>query len=303
MSWAGRDGTVERGMVLMIAAMLVVPSLDAIAKWLSATLSPGEVAWGRFFFQSLMLAPLIVFARRPLGAHPGLQALRGILIAVALLCFTAALQVMPLADCIAIFFVEPLALTVFSALFLGEPIGWRRLAAVGVGFAGALIVIRPSYEVFGIEAALPLATAVCFANYLVLTRRLVVDGDALALQFTASVFATLTLTVALAFGAVAEVPVLEVTWPDAGELWLLVGLGAIATVSHLVIVIAFRMAPAGVLAPFQYLEIISATALGLILFGDFPDALTWTGVVIIVASGLYVFHRERVAARGARAAA
>jgi len=288
-------------MLLMLAAMLILPGIDAIAKWLSGAISSGQIAWSRFFFQTLLMLPLFLRTRGPIltPALP-LHALRGALIALATLLFFSALKYLPLADAIAIFFVEPLILTLLSALFLGEAVGWRRLTAVAVGFAGSLIVIRPGFSTLGLPALLPLGTALSFAVYLILTRKLAQHEQPERMQFYAGVFGGIVMTVALTAGSVTGIAVLSFVRPDTGQWFLLAGLGIIATAGHLLVVHAFRRAPAGLLAPFQYVEIIGATILGLIFFGDFPDAMTWLGVFIIVGSGMYVFRREAVLARQAK---
>lgn len=288
-------------MILMLAAMLILPGIDAIAKWLSGAISSGQIAWSRFFFQTLLMLPLFLRTSGTIVTPAlGLHALRGALIALATLLFFSALKFLPLADAIAIFFVEPLILTLLCALFLGESVGWRRLTAVAVGFAGSLIVIRPSFHALGLPALLPLGTALSFAVYLILTRKLAQHEHPERMQFYAGVFGGLVMTVALAAGSIVDVAVLSFVWPDRWQWLLLAGLGIIATAGHLLVVHAFRRAPAGLLAPFQYVEIIGATILGLVFFGDFPDTMTWLGVVIIVGSGMYVFHRESTIARRAR---
>ena len=288
-------------MTLMLLAMLILPGIDAIAKWLSSSISSGQVAWSRFFFQTLLMLPLFLRTRGPIltPALP-LHALRGALIALATLLFFSALKYLPLADAISIFFVEPLILTLLGALFLGESVGWRRLTAVAVGFAGSLVVIRPSFSALGLPALLPLGTALSFAVYLILTRKLAQREHPERMQFYAGVFGGIVMSVALAAGALADISVLSFVWPDRWQWMLLAGLGVIATSGHLLVVHAFRRAPAGLLAPFQYAEIIGATILGLVFFGDFPDATTWVGVAIIVSSGMYVFHREATLARRAK---
>jgi len=288
----------ELAMLLMLLAMLILPGIDAIAKWLSGAISSGQIAWSRFFFQTLLMLPLYLRTRGPLRTSAlGLHALRGTLIALATLLFFSALKYLPLAEAIAIFFVEPLILTLLGALFLGESVGWRRLTAVAVGFAGTLIIIRPSFHTLGLPALLPLGTALSFAVYLILTRKLAQHEQPEHMQFYAGVFGGLVMTLALLAGSATDIAVLSFVWPDGAQWWLLAGLGIIATTGHLLVVHAFRRASAGLLAPFQYVEIIGATFLGLIFFGDFPDALTWAGVAIIVGSGIYVFHREAALAR------
>jgi S-adenosylmethionine uptake transporter len=297
-----RLGPVESGMMLMAAAMIVAPTVGAMGKWLSGAVSPGEIAWARFVFQAAFLAPLVALRWRGVGPHLGLQMLRGVLMAGATLCFFAAVRVLPLADAMAIFFIEPLVLTVLSAVFLSEPIGWRRVSAAIVGFGGALIVIQPSYRVFGLESILPVGSAVCLATYLMLTRRLAVGGDPVMLQFSASIFGSIALTIALVAGDVFDIDTFQPSWPSTFEWLFLAAMGGIATVSHQLIVHAFQLTRASILAPFQYLEIISATALGFFVFGDFPEPTMWLGLTIIVGAGLYVFNRERGLARAARRA-
>ena len=289
------DHDVVRGMLIMSIAVLMLPGLDAFAKLAAATVPSGQVAWFRFVFQALVLMPLVLWRHRgwPRVARIPIHALRGALMALATLMFFTALVHLPMAEAIAIFFVEPLILTLFSAMFLGETVGWRRVVAILVGFAGALLVIRPSYAAFGPAALLPLGTAVCFAGYLALSRSLARDGDALTMQFTTGIAGAIVMSIALAIGWGTGMPYLAAVLPTP-EAWLfLVAMGCVATVGHVLLAKAFSYAPAGLLAPFQYLEIVSATILGYLVFGDLPDTTTFAGVAIIVASGLYVFHRER----------
>ena len=292
------ERNVERAMLIMVAAMLLLPAIDALAKVLAATVPAGLIAWSRFAFQTTLLAPDALRKRR--SAQRGLQlthAARGALLALTTLMFFAAVRVLPLAEAISIFFVEPLILTLLSAVLLRESIGWRRISAVVIGFAGALIIIRPSYEIFGPHALLPLGAAFCFALYLILTRRIAPREDPTTMQFHAGFFGFLVMSAGLAIGWGLDIAVLTPVWPTLPEWGLLALIGIVATVGHQMVVHAFRRAEAAILAPFQYLEIVGATTYGFILFGDFPDATTWLGVAIIVGSGFYVFHRERTLAR------
>jgi len=281
-------------MLMMAAGVVIIPGIDAIAKYLAGTLAPGQIAASRFLFQLIFLLPIVILSGRPLlSRHVGLNALRGALIGGATLLFFWALAHLPLADTIAIFFVEPLILTLIAALFLNEKVGWRRLMAILAGFVGALLIIQPSFETVGFPALLPLGAACCFATYLALTRRVALVEDVLTMQLWAGIFGLVILGIALAFGEAASIPVLDPSWPDV-EAWLLLAmLGLIATTGHLLIVGAFSRASPSILAPFQYLEILGATLLGVVIFDEFPTLATWLGIGIIVASGLYVFHRER----------
>lgn len=302
--WSGAT-EVETGMLLMTVAMILLPGIDAVSKLLTATLAPGQVAWGRFAFQTALLLPLMWLTGQPMRTRQiGIHACRGALIACAIVLFVWALKYLPIANAVAIFFVEPLILTLLSAIFLGEALGRRRLLAVTAGLLGALIVIRPNWSAFGAAAVLPLGTAFCFAGYLTLTRHMGATENAMSLQLWSGMFAALYLTLVLVLGTGAGIEVVQATWPDGRELLLFVALGLIATLGHVLIAQAFRRAPAGVLAPFQYLEILSATLLGALVFAELPDAVTLLGTTIIIAAGLYVYRGERrngmaVAAEGA----
>jgi S-adenosylmethionine uptake transporter len=280
-------------MLMMIAAMLALPGIDAIAKWLAGSISSGQVTWSRFFFQIILMAPLLLRTRGPwLTRSLWLHAARGALIAMATLFFFSGLAYLPMADAIAIFFIEPLLVTLLSALFFGEAIHWRRISAISLGFVGALIIIRPTFADVGFAALYPVAAACCFSFYILLTRKLVSNEDPIRLQFFAGVFGCLVMSLALAYGNAGGIDILDATWPDQQQWLLLATLGVIATACHLLVTHAYRLASIGILAPFQYIEIIGATLLGLLVFGDFPDAITWLGIAIIVGSGMYVFHRE-----------
>jgi drug/metabolite transporter (DMT)-like permease len=173
-----------------------------------------------------------------------------------------------------------------------EHVGWRRLTAVAVGFLGAMIVIRPSYGVFGAVSLLPLGTAGIFSVYLLLNKRFSSADTPLSMQLSAGIGGTLTMTAAMALGLAIGEPNLMPERAGLPEWSLLALMGLLATVGHLMVIAAFRRAPASVLAPFQYLEIVGATILGYALFGDFPDFWKWAGILTIVASGAYVFWRE-----------
>jgi drug/metabolite transporter (DMT)-like permease len=287
-----------RGVSTMAAAMFFLPMMDAIAKWLSTvdSLPPATVTLSRFVVQTI-LTLLIVLALtgvkslKPVKLWGNL--FRGFLMGIGSLCFFAAVKYMPLADAMAVFFVEPLMLTLLSALILKEQVGWRRRIAVAVGFVGTLIVIQPSWELFGWVSLLPLGTATLFAVYLILNRRY---GDAdtpLVMQLYAGVGGTVTLVVALFLGGMFGVSDMTLGLPSGGLSWLLLfAIGAIATGGHLLVVQASRLAPASLLAPFQYLEIVMAVIIGLFVFNEFPTPSKWLGIAIIIGSGAYVVWRE-----------
>jgi drug/metabolite transporter (DMT)-like permease len=276
------------GMAMMATAMMLVPVLDVIAKFLMDRLSPLEVTASRFVVQTLILLPVFLLAKGKSWPNKGHVAAGGFL-GLSLLIFNYALQEMPVANALAIFFIEPLVLTVLSALVLQEKISSRRFVAILVGLCGVLIILRPNVAFYGALAFYPLATACLFSCYMLVTRMMSQSGGQFTLQFWTGFFAALVLLIGLGaeFLLVPEIDgLVHVNW---SELGLILGMGALATVAHQLIVQALSRIEAGVAAPYQYLEIVSAVLLGWMIFGDFPDAFTWFGTVVIVGSGIYVF--------------
>ncbi len=255
---ANRDAAT--GLIFMATAMLVVPIIDAFAKHLSETIPAIEVAWLRFVVGSSLLVPFVIW-RNGLSAlrlpRLGLHFLRGAGIAGATAFFFAAVAFMPLADVAAIFFVEPLILTIFSAIFLGERIGWRRIAAVLVGFAGAMLIIRPSFGEFGAVALLPLGAAICFAGYMTITKVLSNSADPWTLQALANVSGVITLGIVVLAHAPTRI---ALTIPAPIEFGQIIIIGLVAIFCHTLIIFALQRVSAGVIAPFQYLEIIGASS-------------------------------------------
>ncbi len=297
-----------RGMAIMAGAMAILPTMDAIAKYMATFegMSPGQVTFYRFFFQLVCTLPILfaMFGTQALSAkRPWMNLLRGALHGAASLLFFVAVKYMPLADVFAIYFVEPFMLTALSALFLGDRVGWRRWMAIVVGFGGAMIVIQPSYEIFGLKALLPVFCAFLFSLYLFLNRAIGEADSPLTMQTMSGIGGTIFMAGAMfvgnSFGNADFTPSLPASWLG---LVLLLILGTISGYAHMLVVKAFRLAPLSLLAPFQYFEIISATVLGYALFGDFPNFSKWIGIAIIVASGLFIIWRERVQARSLKSA-
>lgn len=292
--------TVGQGMALMALAVTVLPVIDAIAKLLSPGISPVQISVARFVIQSALAAlfcsigpwrgPMV---NRSFAGH----ALRGILASTATTFFFAAVAVMPLANTLAIFFVEPMILTAMGALILKERVGPRRWIAVAVGLVGAMVVIRPNWSDFGAASLLPLGAAVTFAGYLLVTRRMAGTASAFAMQFMSGLSAMALMSAVLIVTSLMGIEGYVAVTMNDRQMVLLLAMGLVSFVSHLMVVAAFSKAPASVLAPLNYLEIVSATFLGLVLFGDFPDTITWLGIALIVASGLYIAHRERASRR------
>ena len=287
----------------MAGAMIILPTMDAIAKYMATFegMSPGQITFYRFFFQLVCTLPLLftmLGASALTAKRPWLNLLRGMLHGAASLLFFVAVKYMPLADVFAIYFVEPFMLAALSAIFLGDRVDWRRWLAIAVGFAGAMIVIQPSFEIFGLKALLPVACAFLFALYLFMNRAIGEADSPLTMQTMAGIGGTVFMAVSLWAGSTLGNPDFAPSLPTSWRgLVLLLILGSISGYAHMLVVRAFRLAPLSLLAPFQYFEIISATVLGYALFGDFPNASKWLGILIIVGSGLFVIWRERAQSR------
>ncbi len=275
------------GAALMAAAMTVVPFNDALAKHLSDFYPVMLIVWARFVSHFLILLPIVWLRHGPAALwprQPALQILRSFLMLLSVGFFFTAISIIPLADAIALLLTAPILVTAFSAIILGEHVGPRRWGAVLAGFAGALILIRPGFAGLDPGSILALCAGVSHALYSVLTRK--ISGTApprVTLAFTAVV------------GAVAMSVIVPFQWvtPDLAHVPLLAGIGLIGACGHFLLIRAFEYAPASILAPFLYTELIAATAIGYFWFGDFPDFWTWTGVAVIVASGIYISWRER----------
>lgn len=284
-----------QGMLLMVAGMAILPMLDACAKWLGQTLPATQVSAGRFIVQMLLLLPLLYALGYRLSASSFsfAQAARGFCLAIATWLFFVALKSLPMAEAISIFFIEPMILTILAALFLGERVRLRRISAIIFGFCGAIIVIQPSFDIFGWPALLPLGTAFFFALYMLITRAVAQDNQPIELQISMSVYALLTVIILALLNQQIGLEVQDWRMPNLNEFLVMLLLGAVATTGHLMVVFALQRADAGLLAPFQYLEVVTASLLGYLIFQDVPQNTTIAGVTIIIGAGLYLIHRER----------
>jgi drug/metabolite transporter (DMT)-like permease len=276
------------GVLLMLAAMAILPFIDVIAKKLGEAGMPILiVVWARALFGGLMTLPFALQAEgarafRP--AQPLRQLARAVLLFGATFLFFQALKYLPIADALAIFFVNPLVIVILSALALHERVGPRRWAAVAVGFVGTLIIIRPGIVEVNAGTLYALGAGVALGSYFVMTRAMAGIADAMVLTFQTSAIGAALLTLAL--------PLLWV--PPSAEQWgMLAALGVIATLGHVLITRAYVHAEASLLAPLAFTEIVVATLLGYAFFGDLPDRWTVLGVAILIASAVYISVRER----------
>lgn len=288
------------GVALMLGFCVTAPLLDVAAKLASSSVPVGQITAARFVVQCLLMAPFVLIMGLSMRVAKGqwlALVFRAVLLLVSTFCFIAAIRVMPLADALAIVFVAPFIVLLVGKFYLGEDVGPRRVGAAIVGFIGVLFVIQPSFEVFGAVALFPLGTAVGFAFYILVTRGLSRRLHPVTLQFYTGLIASLFCLPVLMLAQGTGSALLDPVQPE-GIAWLwLLGVGLFATLSHMMMTYALSLAPSATLAPLQYLELPVATLLGYLVFRDFPNALTLTGIVIIIGAGLYMIHRERVTAQ------
>jgi drug/metabolite transporter (DMT)-like permease len=274
------------GILLMMGAVAAFAVIDTCAKVLVKDMQPFMVVFARYTL-ALIYVIAIMWWTGGLSLktrHPWLQVLRGIMLMTTTMLNFVALQYLRLDQTSAIFFSNPLWVCALSPLLLGERIGPRRWAAVLVGFAGVLLIIRPGAESFHWAMFLSLGVAVIAALYQITTRKIGGKDPALV-----------SLLLSTLVGSVLATPMGVVQWqvPDLGLVWIMVLMAFAGSAGHHMLIKAHTMAPAPTLAPFVYTQIIWMILLGYLVFSDVPDLVTLLGAAIVVLSGLYVYYREQ----------
>ena len=295
------------GVGLMLAFCVLAPLLDVASKLAAATIPVGQITGARFVVQGVLMLPIALVMAVPLRLDrrmTGFIFLRAVFLILSTYTFVAGIAVMPVADALAIVFVEPFILLILGRIIFGDKIGPRRIGACAFGLGGALLVIQPSLVAFGTIALYPLGTAFFFAFYMLVTRFMSQAMHPVTMQLHTSLAGSALCMPALWLLNGSGLASLD-SVPPQGLAWLwLFGVGFWAALSHICITYALKFAPTSTLAPLHYLEIVAAVALGYLVFSDFPNAMTWAGIAVIVSSGLYIIHREhRVARDAARAIA
>jgi len=279
-----------RGILLMIAAILLFTAMDATAKGLIQRYPAPQVIWVRFAGQLLIVLLILRrhFALVLRTRFPVLHFWRSASQFGATTFFFLSLPHIGLAEATAIADINPVLITLGAALFLGEKLGPRRLAGVVVALIGAMIVIRPGAGVFTWWALLPLLCAVSYATSALLTRKIGAQESVWASMVYAALFGTLVAGAAL-----------PLVWQPVAtaDLWLFGLVASLGSAAQLCIIRSFSITEASVVAPFAYLGIVFATGWGILLFDQWPDRWTLIGALVIVGAGLYVWHRETRALR------
>ena len=291
---AGGAGRPTAGIASMVAAMCLLASMDATAKWLVAEYAIAQILLLRFcvfLLLALVLAARAGFAASLRSRRPGLQLVRCLVMLAEIYVFVWAFGLLPLADVHGIAALSPLLAMALAVPLLGERVGWQRWAAVAVGFAGVAMIARPGTGVMGPAAAVPLCAALLWALLQVLIRKVgLVDSVATTSLYSAAVAVAVTAAAA------------PFVWrpPDAEGWGLMLLAGALGSLGHLLLFRALQLAPASALQPFGYVLVAWAAVMGFVVFGEFPDGWTLAGIAVVVASGLFAFNRERAASRSAR---
>ena len=293
------------GILLMLGFCLIVPLGDSLAKLIGPVSTLATLIVSRFVFQVVILTPLALAMKQRIflsGRLFWLAYARTLLQIAGLGCMFTALLYLPLADAVAIAFVMPFIMLLLGWFFLNETVGSRRIAACTVGFIGTLMVIQPNFLSVGWPVLYPLAVAFIFAFYMLITRQIAKDTDALALQAQNGSTGCLTLIPILAIAHWLEFRPFTFEWPDVDLYVPFIIMGVGGTVAHLLMTLSLRFAPSATLAPMQYLEIPIATLYGYLMFNELPNGLAAAGIVVTIAAGLFIIYREQASARSTQAA-
>jgi len=276
------------GIALMCGAVACFACLDATGKYLNHHMDTMQVVWSRYTGAFLLALIFLNPINRPgmlVTRRPFLQVGRSALLLFSTALNFIALRYLQLDEALSIMFSTPFIVAVLCGPLLGEWVGWRRWTAITIGFLGVLLVTRPGFGGIHPAALLSLGSAICYAVYVISTRVLArTDSNETTLFYSNLV------------GAVAMLPVIPFVWStpeNALIVALMVLIGALGSAGHFLLIVGHRLAPASVLAPFIYTQLVWTTTLGFLVFGDVPQRWTIVGGLIVVSSGLYLLNRER----------
>lgn len=276
-----------RGILMALLATVAYAVVDTLSKYQAREYPVMMIVWARYFVPLVLL--LAVFlpkrgARMLRTSFPRVQLIRGALLTAGTVFIVFAYRVMPIAEAQAISFIHPVLLTLLAVGFLGEkvsPLGW---AAVLIGFSGVLIIVRPGGGLFEPAALLPLGLAICFSSYQLFTRLIAGKESSINSLFCVLLVGSVAMSLALPYAWVAPTP--------KGLLFFAL-IGVTSGLGHFSTIKALEYAPASLLAPFAYVQLLWVGILGALVFGDFPDAVTLCGMAVVVAGGLLVAASRR----------
>ena len=267
-------------------AWAVLPIMDGMAKHLSTEIHFLEVVWGRYFFMVLISVPItFIFFTKHLSwpKNINIQLVRSIFLFLSTILFFYSISIISITESLTLAFVYPILVTLLSPIILKEKVGFRRWIAVIVGFIGVVVVLRPGLNSISLASLAGLGTGFCYAFYVITTRKLSsLDNPLLTLIFTG-------LTGAIIISLI--VPFFWIT-PNYNQLLIMIGLALAGTLGHFLLILSYNFAEASKLAPFAYFEIVTNILIAYYFFGDYPDKWIWTGLIIIISSGVYITIRE-----------
>ena len=277
-----------KAIIFNLLAWVMLPIMDGFAKYLSSELPVLQITWARYFFTVVFIFPLMLFFFKKYLVwtdKPKLQLIRGLILLTANISFFYSISVISLPKALTLAFVAPLVVTAFSPFFLGESVGYRRWAAVIIGFIGSLVVIRPGFLEINLASLAALGTGIMYGFYLIITRKLSTSDNPL-----------LTLLLTGVVGAIIATTFMPFVWvsPTFNQWSIMAAIGLFACIGHLFIILSLKYADASKLAPFSYFEIVTNIIIAYYFFSDFPDSWTFLGLFIIVFSGIYISRRENI---------
>lgn len=294
------------GILFAMAAVTAFSLNDVAIKWLSGDYPLHQITFIRSLVGIVVMLAIFVpmegSYRRLRSSRPGFHLLRGLIVVTANMAFYTGLATLPLGEATAIYYVSPLFITALSVVILGESVGPRRWAAVFAGLIGVVIVIRPGSDAFQYAALLPLVGAFFYALLQITSRKIGVTDTASTMAFYLNlIFILFSGAVGLAFGdgrlsgsgsANLEFLLRAWVWPPAPDFLLLGMMGIIGSAGAYCVSQAYRIAQAGLIAPFEYIGMPLAIFWSVLIWGDWPDAVSWIGIALIAGAGLFVFLRE-----------
>ncbi|MEP4377366.1 MAG: DMT family transporter [Alphaproteobacteria bacterium] len=274
---------------IMCLASLCFIAMHGFIKTVRGDVPIGMIIWSQYTIQAVLLTTLLAprLSRVVSTQLLGLQVLRALALMAAVSGMFIAVGLMPLADAITIGFVAPLMITAAASWLLKEHVTRGQWLAILIGFGGVLIVIRPGSSIFDAASLVPLGAAICVALYQTLTRPISQAVAPVSMLYTATIVGLVVSTLAL--------PLFWET-PDLRQIGYLGAAACLGAAAHFLLIRAYHAAPASLVAPFSYSEIVWASAIGFAAFGDVPDGATLIGAAVLIASGLYLLRGPRTQA-------
>ncbi len=308
----GKPASKLLGISCVIGAVFAFTTQDMAIKWLSGDYALHQIVLIRASIALILtlaiFVPLEGGYRNLRTRRPLLHLLRGLAIIVTNMTYFTALATLPLGEATALFFVAPLFITALSVLLLGERVGLRLWIAVFIGLSGVIVMLRPGDEIFRAAALLPVASALAYALFQIMTRKLGIAEKASTMAFyiqVSFIFFSSGIGLAIGDGRIAgegsahtDFLLRAWVWPTPGDSLIILAIGGLNAVGSYLISQAYRTSEAGLVAPFEYLAMPLAVFWGIVMWGDWPDAVAWLGITLIGGAGLYVLYRET--AGGAR---